>query len=139
MISAVRKSSVNYREQLMAAKMTVALHSHPNNNDNMEINQMEKHEQLEEEKKLLDKQKNLDNQRKEAEVLIQEGSNRLNGALTSGLLTEVQAANLLIVGGREKLSSVNEQQRLVTSDLDKLRLKRKDAFNRQRLTKKSLS
>jgi hypothetical protein len=34
---------------------------------------------------------------KEAEVLIEEGTNRLEGALKSGSLTEVHAAKLLIV------------------------------------------
>jgi hypothetical protein len=39
---------------------------------------------------------------------------------------------------REKLTSVNEQQREVTNELGKLRLKRKDAFFHEYSTNKKL-
>ncbi len=57
---------------------------------------------------------------KEAEFLIEEGFNRLEDALKSASLLEVHAATRSIVGGREKLISVNEQQRQVTNELNKL-------------------
>ncbi len=136
MINAVKKSSSNYREELMAAKVAVNIHN--KQNDNKELIQNEKQQQIEEEKKLLDKQKDLDNQIKEAEFLIEEGANRLDNALKSGALSEVHAAKLLIVGGREKLTSVNEQQRQVTNELDKLRLKRKNAFLQEQSMNKKL-
>jgi hypothetical protein len=75
---------------------------------------------------------------KETEFLIEEGTNRLDNALKSGALSEVYAAKLLIVGGREKLTSVNEQQRQITNELDKLRLKRKDTFLHEQSTNKKL-
>jgi hypothetical protein len=136
MINMVKKSSSNYREELMAAKVAVNIHSKENNNK--DLIQNERQQQLDEEKKLLDKQKDLANQMKETEFLIQEGTNRLDNALQTGALSEVYAAKLLIVGGREKLTSVNEQQQQVTNELDKLRLKRKDAFLHEQSKNKKL-
>jgi len=75
---------------------------------------------------------------KKTEFLIEEGTNRLEGALKSCALSEVHSAKLLIIGGHEKLTSVNEQQRQVTNELDKLRLKRKDAFLHERSKNKKL-
>lgn len=134
MISAVRKSASNYREELMTAKLTLALRTEPNNKP--ESDEKEKCQDLEKEKKLLDKQKDLENRMKEAEILIEEGTNRLEGALKNGSLTEAHAAKLLIVGGRERLVDVNEQQRQVTNDLEKFRLKRKDALSHQQSANK---
>jgi hypothetical protein len=57
---------------------------------------------------------------KQAEVLIEEGTNWLEGALKSGFLTEVHAEKLPIVRGREKLTNFNEQQRQITNEHDKL-------------------
>jgi len=134
MINAVKKSSSVYREELMAGKLSVAIHN--KKNKEKENSQNEKQQQLEEEKQLLNKQKNLETQMK-AESLIKEGTNRLEAALKSGALSEVYAANLLIGGGREKLTFVSEQQQQLTNELDKLRLKRKDAFlHEQSITKK---
>lgn len=135
MISAVRKSSSIYREELMAAKLSLAIHN--KKNAEKETIQNEKQKHLDEEKQLLIKQKNLESQLKEAESLIKEGTNRLEGALKSGALSEVYAANLLIGGGREKLTNISEQQQQLTDELEKLRLKRKDAFlHEQSVTKK---
>jgi hypothetical protein len=135
MINVVKKSSSNYREELMAGKVVVDLHSKQNINESIQ-NQREK--QLEEEKKLLDKQKDLENQIKEAEILIEEGTNRLENALKNNSLSEAYAAKLLITGGREKITSANEQQRQITNELDKLRLKRKDAFLHDQSANKKL-
>jgi hypothetical protein len=44
----------------------------------------------------------------------------------------------LTVGGREKLTSINEQQRQLTGDLDKLRLKRKDVLLYDQTTNKKI-
>jgi hypothetical protein len=59
--------------------------------------------------------------------------------LKNSVLSEAYAAKLLIGGGRrEKLTSVNEQQRQTTNELAKLRLKRKDAFLCDKSTNKKL-
>ncbi|CAF0764829.1 unnamed protein product [Adineta ricciae] len=135
MINAVKRSSSVYREELMAEKLSIALFN--KKNAEKETIQNEKQQHLEDEKQLLNKQKNLETQLKEAESLIKEGTNRLEGALKSGVLSEVYAANLLICGGREKLVCVSEQQQQLTDELDKLRLKRKDLFlHEQSITKK---
>ena len=77
---------------------------------------------------------------KEAECLVEEEANRLEGALKTGALSEVHVAKLLIVGGREKLTSINERQRQLTDYLDKLLLKRKDAIlHDQTISKKMKS
>ena len=136
MINSVRKASSNYREGLMVAKLAVATLKKENNDKHVIQNEKEQH--LEQEKNLLEKQKNLDKQMKEAECLIEEGTNRLEGALKTGGLSEVHVAKLLIDGGREKLTSVNERQRHLTNELDKLRLKRKDAFLHEQSTNKKL-
>jgi len=129
MINSVKKSSNNYREQLIANKIAVGIHENKNNNNNNKENIHNQQQQyLLEEKQLLEKQKNLSKEMKEAEYLIEEGTNRLENALKAGALSEVNVAKLLIVGGREKLKSINEEQQQLTGDLDKLRLKRKDAF-----------
>ncbi|CAF4318150.1 unnamed protein product [Rotaria sordida] len=75
---------------------------------------------------------------KEAEYLIDEGTNRLEGALKNGAFSEVHAAKLLIDGGREKLTSINEQQQQLTNELDKLRLKRKNALLHEQSINKKL-
>ncbi len=135
MINIVKKSSRNYHEELMTAKVAIDIYDKQNNNESI---RNERHEQLEKEKTLLDKQKALENQIKEAEFLIEEGTNRLEKALKNDVLSEAYAAKLLIVGGREKLTSVNEQQCQITNELDKLRLKRKDAFLHKQSTSKKL-
>ncbi|CAF4107403.1 unnamed protein product [Rotaria sordida] len=135
-INMVKKSSSNYRESLIAAKLAVAIHK--NNENSNKIIQNEKQQHLDEEKVLLDKQKTLAHQMKEAEYLIDEGTNRLEGALKSGVFSEVHAAKLLIAGGREKLTSINEQQQQLTNELDKLRLKRKNAFLHEQSINKKL-
>jgi hypothetical protein len=99
---------------------------------------MKNNKNLKKKKKWIEKQKDLDNQLKEAQFIIEEGTNRLECALKSSSLVEVQAAKLLLVGGREKLTFVNEQQKQVTNDLEKLRLKRKDAFLHEQSANKKL-
>lgn len=136
MINSVKKSSNNYREQLIASKIAVGIHENKNNNKENIHNQQQQY--LLEEKQLLEKQKNLSKEMKEAEYLIDEGTNRLENALKAGALSEVNAAKLLIVGGREKLKSINEEQQQLTGDLDKLRLKRKDAFLHDQTTNKKM-
>ncbi|CAF4012810.1 unnamed protein product [Rotaria sordida] len=128
--------SCNYRESLIAAKLAVAIHN--NNKNNNKIIHNDKQQHLEEEKVLLDKQKTLAHQMKEAEYLIDEGTNRLEGALKNGAFSEVHAAKLLIDGGREKLTSINEQQQQLTNELDKLRLKRKNALLHEQSINKKL-
>ncbi|CAF0979657.1 unnamed protein product [Adineta steineri] len=135
MINVVKKSSSVYRQELMTRKLSVAIHNQKNKEK--ENLQNEKQQHLEEEKQLLNKQKNLETQMKEAECLIKEGTNRLEGALKKGTMSEVYAANLLITGGREKLTYVSEQQQQLTNELDKLRIKRKDVFlHEQSIAKK---
>ena len=51
---------------------------------------------------------------KEAEFLIEEGTNRFESALENDLSTEAHAVKLLIVGICGRLTEVNEQQRQVT-------------------------
>ena len=109
MMNIVKKSSINYREELMATKVAANIHNKSIHNN--ESIQKEREKQIE-----------LDNQIKQAETLIEEGTNRLENALKTNTLSEVYAAKLLIVGGREQLTMITEQQRQVTGDLDKLRL-----------------
>ena len=45
---------------------------------------------------------------KEAERLIAEGTNRLENAVKGAVLSELNAAELLLAVGREKLTFVNE-------------------------------
>ncbi|CAF2156109.1 unnamed protein product, partial [Rotaria magnacalcarata] len=138
MINIVKKSSNNYREQLIASKVAVAIHDNQNKENEISQNEKQKQKQFEEEKITLDKQKNLDKQVKEAELLIEEGTNRLDKALISGALSEAYAAKLLLDGGREKLKSTHEQQEKLTNELDKLRLKRRDAFFHEQSSNKKL-
>lgn len=127
MIQSVKKSCSNYREQLMAKKILVDSHINKNNNDKKtSFDQQE--EFLVEEKNLLEKQKCLAKEMKEVESLIKEGTNRLEDGLRTGNLSEMSVAKLLIDGGQGKLASINEQHQQTTNDLDKLRLKRKDAL-----------
>jgi len=137
MINSVKKSSNNYREQLLARKIAVSVHEKENNN-HKEILHNQQQQYFLEEKELLEKQKNLSKEMKEAEALIEEGTNRLENALKAGVLSEANVAKLLIAGGREKLTYVNEQQQELTNNLDKLRLKRKDAFLHDQTTNKKM-
>jgi hypothetical protein len=137
MIHSVKKSSNNYREQLMARKIAVNVHEKENNNQK-EILHNQQQQYFLEEKELLEKQKNLFKEMKEAEALIEEGTNRLENALKAGVLSEANVAKLLIAGGREKLTYVNEQQQELTNNLDKLRLKRKDVFLHDQTTNKKM-
>ena len=75
----------------------------------------------------MDKQNDLAHQMNEAEYLIAEGTNRLEGALKTGGFSEIHAAALLIARGRAKFASISKQQQL-SNEFDKLRLKIKDAF-----------
>ncbi len=141
MINSMKKSSSNYREQLMANKVAVSIHEKENNNNNnnsKEIIHNQQQQYLLEEKELLEKQKNLFKEMKEIEALINEGTNRLENALKAGVLSEANVAQLLIAGGREKLTYVNDQQQELTNNLDKLRLKRKDAFLHDQTTNKKM-
>lgn len=132
----VKKSSINYREELIATKVAANIHNKLISNN--ESIQKEREKQIEEEKRLLDKLKEFDNQIKQAGILIEEGTNRLENVLKINTLSKVNAAKLLIVRGREQLTTIIEQQRLATGDLDKRRLKRKDAFLHEQSNSKKL-
>ncbi|CAF1530611.1 unnamed protein product [Adineta ricciae] len=136
MIDAVKKSSSSYREELLA-KTANNVRNTANNNDKQLIS-IERQHQIEEEKKLLEKQKGLDKEMKEAELLIKEGTNRLEDGLKNGSMSEIYAAKLLVSGGHEKLTTINEKQRQVTNELDKLRLKRKDSLTHEQSMNKKL-
>ena len=102
----------DYREELLTVKITIALRTEHNNNP--ESNEKCKSQDCEKRKKLLNKQKDLRRQMKEAEFLIEEGTNRFESALENDLSTEAHAVKLLIVGICGRLTEVNEQQRQVT-------------------------
>jgi hypothetical protein len=71
-------------------------------------------------------------------IFPKKGTNRLENALKVGVLSEANVAKLLIAGGREKLTYANEQQQELTNNLDKLRIKRKDAFLHDQTTNKKM-
>jgi myosin heavy subunit len=121
----VQKSSAIYREELVRTK--AALEKLENERKERE-NADEIHQQaLREEEELLTIQRDLQTQQQEVNVIISDGSSRLQAAIRKKDSISIDSASILIEGGNVRSKSISEQLSKVTDDLIKIQNKRKDA------------
>jgi hypothetical protein len=91
---------------------------------------------LKQEEELLVKQKDLQRQQQEANLIIADGSARLQLAIKKKDCLDVDRATILIDGGNNRSKVIGEELFKVTEDLFNIQKKRKDAFAKQQQQKK---
>jgi hypothetical protein len=91
---------------------------------------------LKEEDELLMKQKDLQRQQHEANLIIADGSARLQVAIKKKDCLDIERATILIDGGNNKIRIIGDDLLKVTEDLINIQKKRKDAFAKQQQRKK---
>jgi hypothetical protein len=134
LIKAVRNSYCIYKEELAIAKATA---------ERLEKEKKEKesaneacNEVLKQEEELLIKQKDLQRQQQESNLIIREGSIRLQLAIKNKDSLDIDRATILIEGGNNRNKIVSDELMKVTEDLINIQKKRKDAFARQQQQQK---
>ena len=91
---------------------------------------------MKEEEELLIKQKDLQRQQQEANLIIANGSARLQLAIKNKDSMDISRATILIEGGNNQSTTIGVELMKVTEDLIKIQRKRKDAFAKQQQQKK---
>ena len=91
---------------------------------------------MKEEEELLIKQKDLQRQQQEANLIIANGSARLQLAIKNKNSIDISRATILIEGGNNQSTTIGVELMKVTEDLIKIQRKRKDAFAKQQQQKK---
>ncbi|CAF2855756.1 unnamed protein product [Rotaria sp. Silwood2] len=82
------------------------------------------------------KQKDLQRQQQEANLIITDGSSRLQLAIKKKDCLDVDRATILIDGGNNRSKVIGNELLKVTEDLINIQKKRKDAFAKQQQQKK---
>ncbi|CAM2721102.1 unnamed protein product, partial [Rotaria socialis] len=127
MIRAVQKSKSVYNQEQLSLKSLA----------DREKEQSEKHQRTNEEvKKLIDrenqllsKQKGLHDKQKKAQLLVDEGRQRLDNALKKADIIDAQAANALIGAGDEQVKLISDKLFKITDELLKIQSKRKNVLS----------
>ncbi|CAF3447146.1 unnamed protein product, partial [Rotaria socialis] len=127
MIRAVQKSKSVYNQEQLSLKSLA----------DREKEQSEKHQRTNEEMKklidrenqLLSKQKGLHDKQKKAQLLVDEGRQRLDNALKKADIIDAQAANALIGAGDEQVKLISDKLFKITDELLKIQSKRKNVLS----------
>ncbi len=91
---------------------------------------------LEQEEELLTKQKDLQRELQAANLVITDGSERLQLAIKKKDSLDIDRATILIEGGNIKTKKIGEQLSEVTEELVKIQKKRRDKFAQQQQQKR---
>ncbi|CAF3588591.1 unnamed protein product [Rotaria socialis] len=127
MIRAVQKSKSVYNQEQLSLKSLA----------NREKEQSDKHEHtngemkklIDRENQLLSKQKGLHDKQKKAQLLVDEGRQRLDNALKKADIIDAQAANALIGAGDEQVKLISDKLFKITDELLKIQSKRKNVLS----------
>jgi len=91
---------------------------------------------LEQEEELLKKQKDLQRELQATNLIITDGSERLQLAIKKKDSLDIDRATILIEGGNIKTKKIGEQLSEVTEELVKIQKKRRDKFAQQQQQKR---
>ncbi|CAF2101817.1 unnamed protein product [Rotaria magnacalcarata] len=137
MIRAVQKSAASYKEELLKMKALTA--SQQKESELLQPAELEKKKLIEEEQELMIKYKKLQSKHKTAELLIDEGNQRMENSLKNGDFTDIHAAYTLNKSGIEKMKAIDEEMTKIMDDVSAIQQKRAHAEREQSRKKRKLT
>jgi hypothetical protein len=137
MLRAVQKSAALYKEELMKMKAVVAVQEQEN--QQREKKEIEKKELSKQEHELMSKYKKLQSEQKTAQLLLEEGNQRIESSLKKGDFSDIQAAYALNKSGTEKIKAIDEEMTKVMEDISVVQQKRAHADREQSNKKRKLT
>jgi len=136
MIRAVQKSASLYKEE--TSKMKTLAEVQRQEHEQHTKKEIEKKKLSEEEQELMSKYKKLQSEQRAAQLLIEEGTQRLENSLKKDDFTDIQAAHALSKSGAEKLKSIDEEMSKVMDSVSVIQQKRAQAEREQTNKKRKL-
>jgi hypothetical protein len=122
MLRAVQKSASLYKEEVLKMKALLAVQQQENEQrDNIE---KEKKKLSEQEHELMLAYKKLQSEQKTAQLLLEEGNQRLENSMKKGDFSDVQAAYALSKTGTEKIKAIDEEMTKIMNDVSIIQQKR---------------
>ncbi|CAF3357733.1 unnamed protein product [Rotaria sp. Silwood2] len=137
MIRAVQKSAASYKEELLKMKALAA--SQQKESEILQTAELEKKKLIEEEQELMIKYKKLQSEHKTAQLLIDEGNQRMENSLKKGDFTDMHAAYALNKSGIEKMKVIDEEMTKIMDDVSAIQQKRAHAEREQSRKKRKLT
>jgi hypothetical protein len=137
MLRAVQKSAALYKEELMKMKAVVAVQEQEN--QQREKKEIEKKELSKQEHELMSKYKKLQSEQKTAQLLLDEGNQRIESSLKKGDFSDIQAAYALNKSGTEKIKAIDEEMTKIMEDISVVQQKRVHADREQSNKKRKLT
>ncbi|CAF1504927.1 unnamed protein product [Rotaria sordida] len=127
MLRAVQQSTALYKEEAMKMKALAMAQQE----ENEQLQQMEtekkKLSEQEQEQELMLKYKKLQSEHKTAQLLLDEGNQRIESSLKKGDFNDLHAAYALNKSGIEKLKVVDEEMTKIMEDVSAIQQKRVQA------------
>ncbi|CAF1279750.1 unnamed protein product [Adineta ricciae] len=137
MLRAVQKSAASYKDELLKNKTIVAAQEQVNKQ--REKTEIEKKKLLEQENELMSKYKKLQTEQKTAQLLLEEGNQRIGNSLRKRDFTDIQAAYALNKIGTEKMKIIDEDMSQIMKDISMIQQKRAHADREQSNKKRKLA
>jgi hypothetical protein len=137
MLRAVQKSAALYKEELMKMKAVVAVQEQEN--QQREKKEIEKKKLSKQEHELMSKYKKLQSEQKIAQLLLEEGNQRIESSLKKGDFSDIQAAYALNKSGTEKIKAIDEEMTKIMEDISVVQQKRVHADREQSNKKRKLT
>ena len=122
MLRAVQKSASLYKEE--ALKMKALLAVQPQENEQRDNIEKEKKKLSEQEHELMLTYKKLQSEQKTAQLLLEEGNQRLENSMRKGDFSDVQAAYALNKTGTEKMKAIDEEMTDIMNNVSVIQQKR---------------
>jgi hypothetical protein len=136
MLRAVQKSAALHKEE--ALKRKALAESQQQENEERKKLEIEKKKLSEQEQELMSKYKKLQSEQKTAQLLLEEGTDRLENSLKKGDFTDVQAAYALSKSGTEKIKCIDEEMSKIMDGVSVIQQKRVHAEREQANKKRKL-
>lgn len=136
MLRAVQKSAALHKEE--ALKMKALAETKRQEHEQYKRVEIEKKKLSEQEEELMSKYKKLQSEQKTAQLLLEEGNQRLETSLKKGDFTDVQAAYALSKSGTEKIKFIDEEMSKVMDCVSVIQQKRAHAEREQANKKRKL-
>lgn len=137
LLRAAQKSAALQREE--ALKLKAILAAQQQENELLENVEIEKEKLSEQEQELMLKYKKLQSEQKIAQLLLEEGNQRLENSLKKGDFTDVQAAYTLNKSGTEKIKAIDEEMAKIMENVSLIQRKRVHADREQSKKKRKLA
>ncbi|CAF3817300.1 unnamed protein product [Rotaria sp. Silwood1] len=136
-LRAVQKLSALYKEE--ASRMKALAATQQQENEQFQKIEVEKKKLLEQEQELMLKYKRLQLEHKTAQLLLDEGNQRMGNSLKKGDFTDVHAAYALNKSGTEKIKVIDEEMTKIMENVSIIQQKRIHAEREQSRKKSKLA